>query len=743
VTGRAFGYRRVAFLLGVAILSSVAVLIPSPASAAPSSSDVTMTVLRVNPSAPLPINGSRLLTITLSLDNNTDLPIRKLVVTADRGDPITDQLHLNASLNGGSESSHPVSVSPPHPVTVNLAPDETHHLVFYRFTTGIPTTNDLCLCADAIYPIDLSARVRAVGTVKTVATTRTWIPSFDTPHRPVQVSWVWPLIDRPHRIGDGSMFIDDDLANEVATDGRLDRALRVVQRVGPSVPITLVVDPELLDELQVMSTGKYTVRTSAKATAPGTGQAAATNWLRRFQRVIGDAEVTVDLIPYADPDIQTLASNGLRWSDAMPHAMARRVSLVLGDTSVETTVSWPAGGAIGQPALDRIVEGGAATVILDRASIAPKEINGIPASLARLHSSAGTVTAALTSPAIQAYVRSTVTMGGPGAATLPQLVSEIAVRVDPTEPVKQQNLGHVVVLTPPRYVNPAPAMAARAILQTTSQSSFSEGIALDEATSSSLVPKTVSHLRDIAATAAALPSDLLGQARYAASSLAPVTALLSKSRPAQRIVAALPWQLQQSESSGWRTDAEAVGGPAIGEQLVTHLRRQVEAIVGSVRILKQSKSSGSYTLASSKAMLPLTVQNTSRFVLLVHIDVRAQKGIPGFRHYSGNVSIQPDRKQTVKIPTEVDRSGRIPISVQLSTPGVHGAPGEPLGDAIALNVHSTALGAIGVVITVGAGAVLVLALLIRYVRRIKRIRTKRRKGAAARQKTPSAQREPA
>jgi hypothetical protein len=168
----------------------------------------------------------------------------------------------------------------------------------------------------------------------------------------------------------------------------------------------------------------------------------------------------------------------------------------------------------------------------------------------------------------------------------------------------------------------------------------------------------------------------------------------------------------------------------------------MQKVLGSVQILKPS--SGSYTLASKKASLPLTVQSTSRYVLRVHIDARAQNAIPGFHHYSGDVVIQPDRKQTVRIPSEVDRPGRIPISVQLSTPAVGGGTSEPLGPSIALIVHSTALGTIGIVITVVAGVVLVLALLIRYIRRIKRIRTKRRKSVGAdRAKSTVSQPEPA
>jgi hypothetical protein len=42
-----------------------------------------------------------------------------------------------------------------------------------------------------------------------------------------------------------------------------------------------------------------------------------------------------------------------------------------------------------------------------------------------------------------------------------------------------------------------------------------------------------------------------------------------------------------------------------------------------------------------------------------------------------------------------------------------------LGVAVNLSVHSTALGTIGLIITIVAGAVLVLALLVRLIRRLR------------------------
>ena len=42
------------------------------------------------------------------------------------------------------------------------------------------------------------------------------------------MAWLWPLTERPHRDADGA-FVDDDLATEISADGRLDRALDVLE----------------------------------------------------------------------------------------------------------------------------------------------------------------------------------------------------------------------------------------------------------------------------------------------------------------------------------------------------------------------------------------------------------------------------------------------------------------------------------------------------------------------------------
>jgi hypothetical protein len=57
----------------------------------------------------------------------------------------------------------------------------------------------------------------------------------------------------------------------------------------------------------------------------------------------------------------------------------------------------------------------------------------------------------------------------------------------------------------------------------------------------------------------------------------------------------------------------------------------------------------------------------------------------------------------VRVPVEVLRSGRFPVNVRLTTP-----EGVALGDAVKLEVSSSAYGTITVIITVIAGIALVL-----------------------------------
>ncbi len=71
------------------------------------------------------------------------------------------------------------------------------------------------------------------------------------------VNVLLPLVDRPHRDPSGAFF-DDDLTALITTGGRLDRVLEASgDTTLPAGSVTLAVDPELLEELQLMAGGYF------------------------------------------------------------------------------------------------------------------------------------------------------------------------------------------------------------------------------------------------------------------------------------------------------------------------------------------------------------------------------------------------------------------------------------------------------------------------------------------------------
>ena len=708
-----------AAVLGSAILSPTA---PALASTRSRESSLTVTVLSVSPSTPAVSTTARPVTITASIRNTTAQNLLGVSLAAERGDPIGTQAALDASLadTGARSGGRPIE-----PVTSVPVPVAAHATVTATFTTTTSRVDDgthLCLClAASVYPIDVTARSTVDGTAQVLGGARTYLPAFDVvPTARLGVTWIWPLVDRPHRTSDGSVFTDDDLSSSVA-GGRLDRALQVVEGVASQVPMTLVVDPDLLDELEVMSRGPYTVQSTNGTLRPGQGQQAASAWLARLRAVL-DAHPALDLQLTApgDPDVTGLARNGQGWTTALTAVESADVTAALaGVRPSQHTLAWPPSGAVTRDALDGLARAGATTVVLDGSGIRPNVTNGIPVSLARLTTSTGSVNALVTSPALQRSA-SYALAGSPG--TQQDLLAELAVRVA-QQPTTAQN----AILSAPRYVDPAPAAAIATILSTV-DTVFSRPVSADMATAGAAMPTAASSLSRTSASSTGLSDDQLRRVVDIAEVVPAVSSLIGGSTAGRQVIATAQGALQRAESAAWSSAGSVTavgGGPTPGQLRAQTLHRQLVGYLRLVRIL--TPSSGSYTLASSNSPLPISVRTDSSLPVQVDLGLSTVGGLPGFSASDiGTVQVGPNTKATFKIPTHIQRSGRIPVQAELRTPSNYA-----LGRPVQLFVHSTVLGTIGVVITVVAGAVLVLALLVRYVRRVLRIRRKRALPSAA------------
>ncbi len=668
---------------------------------------VTMTIDDVSPNTPVAGYTKRPLTVLLSLHNNTARTLR-VQVTADRGDPIGSQAALDLAIARPKAPSADLVahvIARPRPVTLLAA--STAEVVFTT-TTNIPRDAGICLCHDAIYPLYFTARTTSGQPGTVVGATQTYLPVFGTTRpRPVLVSWLWPLLERPHRLSEPAtgqqVFLDDRLAADVATGGRLDRMLRVVERVATRVDLTLVIDPELIDELAVMSTGPYVVPSATgNGNVPGIGGTVAAEWLQRLRTVLDrNPRTELDFIPFADPDIAALSEKGLPWRMDSPDARSRaRVRAALGGRTPLHDIAWPAGPSIDATTLNALVRRGTRTVLVHAGFVGGRAPRATTDALSPLRPATRRVLAAVTSPGIERAVNRVLAPGGPGIGELPQLVSQVAIRA-----VQRPAESHFVVIAPTRYVNPDPATAARAIL-TTAFASWSRPLALRAATKAVTPVERVLLRRQH--TVAALPEASLTSVGFVDRSLPGMRSMFSRADEAT-LLGPLPAALQRSTSLAWTGDARR------SIQQSGALAGQVRRLLNGVSLVEPAGNK-TYTLTATDSSVPITVKNNLAVDVHVRISAHAANGLSGFAADRVRVQTIPaGNVQQVSIPTHIVRTGRIDVVVELASPS-----GLQLGVARVLKVRSTALGTVGVAITTGAGIVLVLALMVRAVGYLRR-----------------------
>lgn len=705
--------------IALALLFLSAALLAAPTSrafaravrAAPlTAHSVLANVTDVTPSTPPSSDKPVELRVTLSLENTTDQSLPHLTIDAVRATPIDNQQSLDAALAAPQAPDPQLSarIEPKggRAVAASLGPRASTTVQFVT-TTEIPTEAGLCLCHNAIYPLYFTVHtVDQGGSDIVVGSTQTYVPSFATPadiHR-VRVSWVWPVLDRPHRLveatgGQPPVFVDDDLASSVS-GGRLDRVLSVLELVAGKVPITVMLDPEIIDELAVMATGPYRVGTGDRTSA-GVGSSAARDWLTRLRVVLAQPHVYPAFTAFADPDVESLTRNGLTWVQSLGQAAQNRVTAALGGVSPTDTIAWPADGAAGPDTVEALARQGATTLVLSDTAVRLPDTSPPPNGMTSMQTASGRVAVAVTSSAVQRWVNPTLNLSCSGTSTLPQFVAEVAMRAVASSTTDAP--GYVPIV-PTRDINPCPTVAARAILDT-ARTSWSVGIGVGSA-AQTVTP--VDHAPLTPPQSGAGLSPVTVAAAQSLSHAVPALTTMLSAKDADLLLGPLPAAVQRAESSAWRDN------PAGGDAFAQLIGGRVDALESGVTIVKPKN--GTYTLASNNSPLPVTISNNLDVPVTVRISIVPVNGLPGFKATDiGLRQIGPKQLIPLHIPTEVQRTGRFQVQAVLWTPS-----GDMIGGPVLLTVRSTALGLVGVVITVVAAAVLVLALLLRVARRLRR-----------------------
>ncbi len=594
--------------------------------------------------------------------------------------------------------------------------------------------------------------------------------------RATPMNFVWPLVDRPH-LGVGDVFLDDDLLTAISPGGRLvtllDGLTSAAARDLPSGLLTVVVDPQLLDELDRM-TGPYRVvapgeqqpavtalpsgpagaapstgpapPSTEPATGPatepvvpatpdagtptgtpapasvdvpgtvaGTGQQAATSFLERLRGVA--AEHPVVLLPYGDPDVVALVRAGMTAEVAATENHGREVGRRMLGASVTPDTAFPIDGAVDDATLAALIAAGDRTGLLSQASVeAPAGSDGRPVASA--------VIDAGSAPGLPSAIARTDVLGGLDRLIDDRRQSGWAMTVNSlTASLAQQQADGTTtpaVFAPVRRWSPdaADLVAFIGLLGELGRSGVISGESLATLTSTATQVASVEYPAQ--AQDRELPSGYLDRVATARASVAELRAALATvpqpTDPAA-LLDPLDQALDAAASTAFRTD------PGVGESNLT----TVESTVTQVRSGVQIASAGnSYTLASSTSPLVLTVQNSLPYDVPVTVELTGGEMV-GLTVVNQPVQIIPaGRSQQVKIPTEVTRSGQFQVTATLAGPD-----GSTWGTPVQLSVESSAYGALTVILMVVAGGVLVIMVALRIRQRL-RGRRARIAAAAAR-----------
>jgi hypothetical protein len=592
------------------------------------------------------------------------------------------------------------------------------------FTIRVPVDSlELDRRSWQVYEIGVEVRGVTPEGTQTVGRLRTFLPWAPTGvpgvGMPTQVAWVWPLADRPHRLV-GSTWLDDDLAASLTPDGRLgrllkaglaaerqhtpsirhrtkrERQLNIVLKRPPTVtpiPVTWAIDPMLVQDVTDMTAG-YQV-TIGRGTEPGRGQSYAATWLSSLRNGVSRGEVLS--LPYADPDIVAAARAGLG-SEVQVAINQGQTALAATLKTPPLTFAWPPDGLVDQRGLDTLFAAGVRTVVLDGSAlpILGGEPSETPGAHAIVRARDGNLDALLVDDGLRAVINAGMTNRSLEPLALQRFLAELLM-VQAELPSDQRAL----VVAPDRRWSPDPAFAA-ALLADTGKVPWVQPVPLsavvDNPVSTKVTREPLSY--PLPARAAELsPAYLLG-VRKAKGRADAFAAILppgdSQSRNFDEAVL-------RTLSSAWRVDHS---------DAQTRLSGVRTALASTMKRVRIATGAGSFvTLTSHSGTVPVTVSN--ELDTPVHVVVGITSGLHLKVAGNGRKSevIPAHRRIPIDVKATAQTSGVFPLQVTLYTP-----TGQTY-QTVKLFVRSTAYGIVALLITGGATAVLMFAVVVRLIRR--------------------------
>ncbi|WP_371480393.1 DUF6049 family protein [Kitasatospora sp. NBC_00315] len=680
---------------------------------------VVVTVDTVSPTVATP-NGAVTITGKVTNGGRTALKSPHAAVRAPLGGkPLTFRSDL-ASVAGRSDPSGTdgVDLTSPQAALNELGPGQSQ-----PFTLQVAVA-DLGLEKEGAYELAVDVRGSTADNQRErpLGIARTFLPYNPTPTdaQPTPVATLWPITHTPElvaqTVADNDQSIpvlrDDSLATEFAPGGRLYELVEI----GAGLPaLTWVVDPDLLDTAYAM-TKPYRVQkpgTEGKAakddnTTQGAGTAAASAWLEKLRAAVAKKDDEVVSLPYADPDIASIAHNG---ADLAGIDTALRRSGTAGQVTAEGRLSvdvrgdvaWPYEGYLDQQIAGTAQRAGDNLVLVNGASLPePDALNHTPGAARPIGNGQ---TGVVADPTVSALFQSDLNTPQAQSAAVQRFLAETFV-ITRQEPHNPRGL----LVMPPRSLTVNSAKALASALQTAQAGQWTGPVKLDTVAQAPADPKAngaVPPATDYPAEARA--SELSAKALTDTMGIQHDLDLLMRvlTLP-QRVRGPFSAAMARSVSTEWRTQ-----GPA-GDAYREGVRDYLKELSKAVRVPQK----GVITFAGDTGVLQVSVRNdltqtvtNLRLVLTSSQPNRLKVG------EAADIVLGASRSATLQFPAEAHNNGQATMTAQLWTTG---PDPQKYGEPVRFNVMVTSV-TDGVLYVIGGGLVLiVLAALRIYLQRKKR-----------------------
>ncbi|HBK39501.1 MAG TPA: hypothetical protein DDZ31_06115 [Actinobacteria bacterium] len=582
-----------------------------------------------------------------------------------------------------------------------------------NFEVSIPV-NDLPLGRDGVYALMVEVLgADGSGNVRRQGGFRTFIPWMGPDSNPIDLVWLWPLIDYPAQEAN-KVLLNDEVPRSLAPGGRLDSLLTVgADNVDK---VSWVADPQLLQVSQDMARG-YQVR-NGQSLSVGDLSTQSGQWISRLTEALLASQdfdsvksgkndrLPLWVTPYADIDAGAVTAAGMGTNVVRSTTMATGVaSNVLGQ-AVSGTLYWAPSGRLNKETGDLLASSGVRTVILRANALPPSQPNTISTGLGVLGTTYNGMNAVLVDPGLSATLSLNQSSQSNAILMRQRFLAETALM---SQLIREDAPSRIIVAGP-RDIrwNPSPE-ALNALLSATGSVPWLQSASLSDL----LIENSTAIARKRGgygpkAQKAELPSAYLKRVQRASDELAALTAVLDNPLGITRPYAEA---ILRAQSSAWRVD------PATGEELISSITSSLQDQTDKVYALSQ----GTITLSGESGLVPVTIANDLDRSVTIGVQLR---GDPRARLKSEplyEITIEPGKKVSVELAATIVGGRALSAGVQLLTP-----EGQKFGRVAQIDLVSTAYARAAGWVIGAAFVAIVLFVVVGITRRVHKVATNAR-----------------